>query len=473
MLACTCPWAPAPTLALQCVYPHTRHVLLLIPLHPPLQYLPRGEEALEELDVDDGYLLLVATQQPDGSWPEPASPEDVEGAEQRPIPAHRGVPGRVGLANLGNTCYMNAALQCLAHTRPLTEYFLSGDFVYDVNTVNKAGMGMQGRLAVAYASLVRDMWSGRRMAMAPWQFKRLFGKFKPEFNGFDQQDSQEFLQHMLTGLAEDLNRVGAKPYSEQPDSDGRPDHVVAAEWWANHWRRECSVITKLFTGQFRVSGSTSPSLPLPLPARPHPSLAQSVLRCLTCGHESARFEPFQMLQLPLPERSTRPLRIVLVPPHRAFPVQLCAVTVPNTGTVADITAALVRIRPLQGVQVSVEVCVRCSGCAPTRTDSRPARAENCGVRGGEPRGGDRVPQRPPCDAPHRSRPPRLRASRRAPGPRGRAPTTHAGAACSRGLRASTVLPHPRGHAREGAAAGHGGDVPRHRRAASPGWVLRP
>lgn len=62
-----------------------------------------------------------------------------------------------------------------------------------------------------------------------------------------------------------------------------------------------------------------------------------------------------MLQLPLPERSTRSLRVVLVPPHRAFPVQLCAVTVPNTGTVADVTAALVRMRPLQGVQLSVDV----------------------------------------------------------------------------------------------------------------------
>ena len=36
--------------------------------------------------------------------------------------------GRVGLSNLGKTCFMNSCLQCLSHTMPLTEYFLRSDY---------------------------------------------------------------------------------------------------------------------------------------------------------------------------------------------------------------------------------------------------------------------------------------------------------------------------------------------------------
>lgn len=36
----------------------------------------------------------------------------------------RGRIGLVGLRNHGNTCFMNAALQCLSNTQPLTEHFL-------------------------------------------------------------------------------------------------------------------------------------------------------------------------------------------------------------------------------------------------------------------------------------------------------------------------------------------------------------
>ncbi|KAI2637370.1 UCH-domain-containing protein [Xylaria nigripes] len=190
--------------------------------------------------------------------------------------------GCVGLTNLGNTCYMNAALQCLRSVEELTKYFLVGEWQRELNKANV--LAHNGEVAAVYAHLLKEIYKDPpSTAVAPRQFKNTIGRHAPQFSGYGQQDSQEFLGFLLDGLQEDLSRVKKKPYIEKPDSTdemiGDPEAIrkMADEVWDITRKRDDSVIADLFTGLYK-----------------------STLVCPVCDKVSITFDPFNNLTLQLP-----------------------------------------------------------------------------------------------------------------------------------------------------------------------------
>lgn len=157
--------------------------------------------------------------------------------------------GLCGLQNLGNTCFMNSALQCLSNTPQLTKYFLAETYKKDLNPDNP--LGMKGEIAEAFGHLIAKLWSGNSMTVYPREFKNTIGRFNSSFTGYQQHDTQELLASLLDGLHEDLNRIIKKPYIELPDFAGMEDKEIAARSWDYHRARNDSIIVDLFQGQFK------------------------------------------------------------------------------------------------------------------------------------------------------------------------------------------------------------------------------
>ena len=150
--------------------------------------------------------------------------------------------GISGMQNIGNTCFMASALQCLSNIEYLTQYMLQLEWTEDINTLNS--LGCQGRMVCEYYHLLRKLWIKKEKYVNPKLIKRQIERSFNQFAGYDQQDSQEFLGNFLDMLHEDLNRVLRKPYVAFEDYKGQDLRSFGDANWLIHQKRENSMISR-------------------------------------------------------------------------------------------------------------------------------------------------------------------------------------------------------------------------------------
>ena len=99
--------------------------------------------------------------------------------------------GLTGLANIGNTCYLNSCMQILSHTYELNDFLSSGMYRNRINKVSDSVIMLE------WDKLREMMWSSN-CTIAPWGFvmnvqKVAAIKDRDLFTGNAQNDVQEFL----------------------------------------------------------------------------------------------------------------------------------------------------------------------------------------------------------------------------------------------------------------------------------------
>ncbi|XP_067403868.1 ubiquitin carboxyl-terminal hydrolase 43 [Emydura macquarii macquarii] len=236
-----------------------------------------------------------------GGWPEAPRSWSPPGAEALGRP-----PGAQGLKNHGNTCFMNAVVQCLSNTAPLAEFLGLQRF--------RRRPGAPGEVTQQLAALVRALWTLDYTPQLSVDFKNTVAKYSAQFRGNSQHDALEFLLWLLDRMHEDLGcsspcqkaRTAGKPQTGLDDSCG--------------------------------SGSAQPPGSQSFVQTHFQAQHRSSLTCPHCLKQSNTFDPFLCVSLPIPLRQTRPLNVTLVFQSKSQRFLRIGLAMPIFSTVATLRA---------------------------------------------------------------------------------------------------------------------------------------
>jgi ubiquitin carboxyl-terminal hydrolase 8 len=160
--------------------------------------------------------------------------------------------GTVGLQNRGNTCYLNTSIQCISHIIPLVDYFLTNNYVPDLNSrfqELKSSKINEIIFTKEFAKLVKALWNSDSQ-IEPKTIHELIQKYDDRFLGYEQQDSQESLSLILDYLHEGLKYDVAINYSGTVENELDEIMVESIKNWKKELNEKYSIIADLFFGQF-------------------------------------------------------------------------------------------------------------------------------------------------------------------------------------------------------------------------------
>ena len=151
------------------------------------------------------------------------------------------IKSRIGLYNLGNTCYMNSCLQNLIHCK----FFIKK--LVKINERKKITNNTP--ITSEFFYLCHKISNKNEEIGNPTSFKKIFSMKHKEYKGHSQLDSQEFCRILLEDMNYELNEVKNKSEYKELSTDGKTKKQCDKEFDSLFKSRENSIIIDTFYGQ--------------------------------------------------------------------------------------------------------------------------------------------------------------------------------------------------------------------------------
>lgn len=166
-------------------------------------------------------------------------------------------PLLIGLNNLGFTCYLNAILQCLNQTEPLTNYFLSDEGVSKVKNNNlllKDSSSLQ--LSPSYLEVVNNLWdiNKNNKSYSPIHFYEKLHEMNKIFILNKPNDSKDLLKFIFKQFHRELNTKQSKSNNNKKEfSFEQYDRLKTFnKFLVDFTNNNCSIISNNFFGIMEI-----------------------------------------------------------------------------------------------------------------------------------------------------------------------------------------------------------------------------
>lgn len=152
--------------------------------------------------------------------------------------------GLSGLANLGNTCFINSCMQIISHTYELN-HFLDKD-TYKTNLKNKS----DSVLLLEWDNLRKMLW-GENCIISPGKFihsVQMVAKAKGAnlFTGYSQNDVQEFFLFLIDCFHNSISKEIKMSIDGKPENETDQIAIKCFEMIQNMYSKDYSEVWNLF-----------------------------------------------------------------------------------------------------------------------------------------------------------------------------------------------------------------------------------